>query len=162
MNDDFGAQTALQISPAVYRRLFKPRQKQWIEFVKRRTAAKVFIHCDGAIAEIVPDFIEVGIDVLNPVQTSAAAPANTLTAAEKQAGWRLLFDGQSLAGWHGYAKTGATMAIGPGWKAEDGLLKKLAGQKGGDILRLRYRVLVHPGAGQASALEREWQSFTRN
>jgi uroporphyrinogen decarboxylase len=71
MNDDFGAQTALQISPRIYRELFKPRQRKWIEFVKARTHAKVFIHCDGAIEDILPDFIEIGIDVLNPLQTSA-------------------------------------------------------------------------------------------
>lgn len=71
MNDDFGAQNALQISPQLYREVFKPRHRKWIEFVKARTRAKVFIHCDGAIGEILPDFIEVGIDVLNPIQTSA-------------------------------------------------------------------------------------------
>ena len=71
MNDDFGAQEALQISPRLYRELFKPRQRRWIEFVKARTDAKIFLHCDGAIAEIIPDLIEVGIDILNPLQTSA-------------------------------------------------------------------------------------------
>ena len=71
-SDDFGAQGSLQISPRIYRELFKPRQKKWIEFVKARTKAKVFIHCDGAIEEIIPDFIEIGIDILNPLQTSAA------------------------------------------------------------------------------------------
>ena len=71
LNDDFGAQTALQISPKMYREIFKPRQKRWIEFVKARTRAKIFIHCDGAIREILPDFIEIGIDVLNPLQSSA-------------------------------------------------------------------------------------------
>ena len=71
MNDDFGSQSALQISPRLYREVFKPRQRRWIEFVKARTRAKVFIHCDGAIEEILPDFIEIGIDVLNPLQTSA-------------------------------------------------------------------------------------------
>ncbi|MGA2865540.1 MAG: uroporphyrinogen decarboxylase family protein [Verrucomicrobiota bacterium] len=71
MNDDFGSQSALQISPRLYREVFKPRQRRWIEFVKARTRAKVFIHCDGAIEEILPDFIELGIDVLNPLQTSA-------------------------------------------------------------------------------------------
>lgn len=71
LNDDYGAQSALQIAPEIYRSLFKPRQKRWIEFVKARTQAKVFIHCDGAIEEILPDFIEIGIDILNPLQTSA-------------------------------------------------------------------------------------------
>jgi uroporphyrinogen decarboxylase len=103
LNDDFGAQTALQISPAVYRRLFKPRQKQWIEFVKRRTAAKVFIHCDGAIAEIVPDFIEVGIDVLNPVQTSAAGMDPVRLKREY---------GRDLAFWGGGVETQTTLPFG--------------------------------------------------
>jgi uroporphyrinogen decarboxylase len=71
LNDDFGAQDSLQVSPSLYRSLFKPRQKKWVEFVKARTKAKVFIHCDGAVEEILADFIEIGIDILNPLQTSA-------------------------------------------------------------------------------------------
>ena len=71
MNDDFGAQDSLQIPPSLYRSMFKPRQRKWIEFVKARTKAKVFIHCDGAVEEILSDFIEIGIDILNPLQTSA-------------------------------------------------------------------------------------------
>lgn len=68
----------------------------------------------------------------------SAAPApdlNTLTPEERAAGWVLLFDGQSLAGWRAFAKPGkAPAAIGPGWKAEEGILKKIAGVKGGDIV----------------------------
>ena len=71
MNDDLGAQEALQIPPTLYRAMIKPRQKQWIDFVKARSKAKVFIHCDGAVEELLPDFIEIGIDILNPLQTSA-------------------------------------------------------------------------------------------
>lgn len=50
------------------------------------------------------------------------APANTLTAAEKAAGWTLLFDGKSVAGWHLYQKPGVTT----GWDAKDGMLVKTA------------------------------------
>jgi uroporphyrinogen decarboxylase len=103
MNDDFGAQTALQISPAIYRRIFKPRQKRWIEFVKRRTAAKVFIHCDGAIEEILPDFIDVGIDVLNPVQTSAAG----MDPAKLKRNY-----GRDLVFWGGGVETQTTLPFG--------------------------------------------------
>ena len=71
INDDFGGQDALQISPVLYRDMFKPRQKKWIEFAKARTEAKIFLHCDGAVEELLPDFIEIGIDILNPLQTSA-------------------------------------------------------------------------------------------
>ena len=62
----------------------------------------------------------------------ASSPAS-LTAAEKSAGWRLLFDGHSLAGWRLFSKPAAT-PIGPGWKVEDGILKKVAGIKTGDII----------------------------
>ncbi len=60
---------------------------------------------------------------------------NALTADERAAGWQLLFDGQSLKGWRPYGKpTAGADAIGSGWKVENGLLKKLAGVKGGDII----------------------------
>lgn len=63
--------------------------------------------------------------------TSAVAAANTLTDTEKAAGWKLLFDGQSLAGWRVY---GSQAKPGDGWKAEEGVLKKLKGVRGGDII----------------------------
>ena len=102
-NDDFGAQTALQISPRLYRELFKPRQRQWIEFVKARTRAKVFIHCDGAIEEILPDFIEIGIDVLNPLQTSARG-MDPRRIKERY--------GRNLAFWGGGVETQTTLPFG--------------------------------------------------
>lgn len=57
-----------------------------------------------------------------------AAP-NTLTDAEKAAGWKLLFDGKTTAGWRNYKKD----SIGPGWKVEEGLLVR-AGNGAGDIV----------------------------
>lgn len=103
MNDDFGAQDGLQISPQIYREVFKPRQRRWIECVKAQTAAKVFLHCDGAVEEILPDFIEVGIDVLNPLQTSAKGmdPRKIKT----QYGDRLAF-------WGGGVDTQTTLPFG--------------------------------------------------
>jgi hypothetical protein len=58
---------------------------------------------------------------------SAAAP-NALTAAERAAGWRLLFDGSTTSGWRNYGKQGAA----PGWQAVDGALTRVAG--GGDLI----------------------------
>jgi hypothetical protein len=58
-----------------------------------------------------------------------AVEPNTLTAAEKSAGWKLLFDGHSLEGWRGY-KTGA---VGEGWKVQDGALVLMAA-KAGDLM----------------------------
>lgn len=52
---------------------------------------------------------------------------NTLTPAEKQAGWRLLFDGQTTAGWRGYKME----TMPPGWQASDGALVRVSGGAGG-------------------------------
>jgi hypothetical protein len=63
------------------------------------------------------------------------APINSISPTEKAAGWRLLFDGKSLTGWRPYSKPGSAAApIGAGWHVQDGILKKLAGQTGGDIV----------------------------
>jgi len=103
MNDDFGSQSALLISPRLYREVFKPRQRRWIEFVKARTRAKVFLHCDGAIEEILPDFIEIGIDVLNPLQTSAKG----MDPAQLKRRF-----GHDLAFWGGGVETQTTLPFG--------------------------------------------------
>ena len=62
---------------------------------------------------------------------AADAPLNKLTAAEKKAGWTLLFNGKSLEGWRTYKDGGKP---GPGWKIEDGILKKLRETPAGDIM----------------------------
>src|SRR5436190_1595993 len=58
-----------------------------------------------------------------------AAELNQLSSAEKKDGWKLLFDGHSTEGWRGY---GRDSFPAKGWKVEDGLLKKVAGEQGGD------------------------------
>lgn len=65
------------------------------------------------------------------VTLSRAAEPNQLTAAEKDAGWKLLFNGSDTKGWRGYKK--ATFPA-KGWKVEDGILKKVAGESGGDVI----------------------------
>ncbi len=62
---------------------------------------------------------------------TSAAELNTLTAAERKDGWKLLFDGKSLAGWRTYKEGGK---IGAGWIIEDGILKKQAKIGGGDMM----------------------------
>ena len=75
--DDFGMQTGLLMSPEHYRRFFKPRQRTFIEFVKQRSNAKIFMHNDGAIYTLIPDFIEIGVDILNPVQVECTGMGDT-------------------------------------------------------------------------------------
>jgi uroporphyrinogen decarboxylase len=71
MGDDFGTQNALQISPRLYREVFKPRQKLIYETVRKKSSLRIFLHSCGAIADIIPDLIEIGVEAINPVQTSA-------------------------------------------------------------------------------------------
>lgn len=71
--DDFGGQEHLLISPDYYRVFFKPAQKEINSLIKKRApGSRIFFHSDGAIKKIIPDLIEIGIDILNPVQPSAA------------------------------------------------------------------------------------------
>jgi len=71
--DDLGTQQSLLVSPDMYRQILKPRQKKLLFFIKSKAPkAKIFFHSCGAISEIIPDLIEVGVDILNPVQTNAS------------------------------------------------------------------------------------------
>ncbi len=69
---DFGMQTGTFISPSTYRKLFKPFHKQVNDWIHRQTAWKSFIHSCGSVWALLPDFVEAGFDILNPVQCSAA------------------------------------------------------------------------------------------
>ncbi|MBN1973810.1 MAG: hypothetical protein JW787_09240 [Sedimentisphaerales bacterium] len=69
---DFGTQRGPFISPQAYRDLYKPFQKAINDKIHELTSWKVFMHCCGSIYKLLPDIIEAGFDVLNPVQCSAA------------------------------------------------------------------------------------------
>jgi hypothetical protein len=69
---DFGAQNNCFISPKAFRSLYKPFYKRVNDWIHQNTTWKTFIHSCGAILPIIPDIIEAGFDILNPVQTSAA------------------------------------------------------------------------------------------
>ncbi|NLJ35864.1 MAG: hypothetical protein GX358_06515 [candidate division WS1 bacterium] len=72
MADDLGHQGGPMMSLELYRKYIKPRQKELIAFVRERTDAFMFLHSCGSIRQFLPDFIEVGIDIINPVQPGAA------------------------------------------------------------------------------------------
>jgi uroporphyrinogen decarboxylase len=92
IGDDLGMQTGLLISPRLYRQVLKPIHADYIAFIKERTKAKVFFHTDGDVFDLVEDFIEIGVDILNPIQTSAGKMAN-LEGLKKQYGDRISFCG---------------------------------------------------------------------
>lgn len=70
--DDLGMDTGPFMSPEKYRKLFKPRHSQLCEYVHKNSTMKTYLHSCGSIYKLIPDLIDAGYDILNPVQTSAA------------------------------------------------------------------------------------------
>ncbi|MBN2508064.1 MAG: hypothetical protein JXQ71_15360 [Verrucomicrobia bacterium] len=91
IGDDLAGQAGPLFSPRIYRTLIKPRQKRLVQYIKSRTRAKVWYHSCGSVVSFIPELLDNGIDILNPVQLSAKGmdPA-TLKA---QFGDRLVFWG---------------------------------------------------------------------
>lgn len=75
--------------------------------------------------------IVVAAGLARGAEPAESSPPNTLTAAEQAAGWKLLFDGRTSAGWRGFKKPAFP---DKGWIVEDGVLKKVAGVRGGDLI----------------------------
>ncbi len=69
--DDLGAQYSPLFSPRTYREIVKPLHAELIRYIKSRSRARFFLHSCGAIRDLIPDLIEIGVDCLNPVQVSA-------------------------------------------------------------------------------------------
>ena len=72
LNDDLGTQDAPFLSVGMFRELIMPYYKRGLDWVHQHTEMKVFMHNDGAIFDFIPSLIEMGVDILNPVQTTAA------------------------------------------------------------------------------------------
>jgi uroporphyrinogen decarboxylase len=92
IGDALGMQNSLLMSPKMYREIVKPIHADYISFIKSRTKARLFFHTDGDVFPLIPDFIEMGVDILNPVQTSAGKMSN-LEELKKQFGKNIIFCG---------------------------------------------------------------------
>ena len=74
VQDDFGTQQGPLMSLETYRRFYQPRHRQMFE-VAHRHGAKAMMHSCGAVFDFIPDFIAIGADILDPIQTTAAGMA---------------------------------------------------------------------------------------
>jgi len=76
IGDDVGAQNQLFMSPDMWRRYLKPRMANFISELKMiNPNLKIAYHTDGYVLPLIPEFIEIGIDVLNPIQPACMDPA---------------------------------------------------------------------------------------
>ena len=90
--DDFGAQNGMMISPRLWRSVFKPRFREvFAEMKAANPNIIIAYHCDGAIAPILDDLIEIGLEVFNPVQPNV--PGHEAGALKARFGDRLSFWG---------------------------------------------------------------------
>lgn len=100
---DFGTQRGLFVSVPTYRDLYKPFHKQINDLIHRRSKWNTFIHSCGSVYQLLPDFIDAGFDILNPVQCSAAQMDPVRLKREF---------GRDLVFWGGGVDTQKTMAFG--------------------------------------------------
>jgi len=91
ISDDLGTQTAPYFSLGMYREMIKPKQKQLMAHIKDRSDAKIFYHCDGAISTLIDDLIEIGVDILNPIEPAVKGMDPSLL--KESFGGKLTFHG---------------------------------------------------------------------
>lgn len=72
ISDDMGVQNGTLIKPALYREMVKPFHVRYLKLIKSLTNARVLMHACGSIVDLVEDYIEIGVDALNPMQVQAA------------------------------------------------------------------------------------------
>ena len=92
IGDDLGTQESLLMSPSMYRSILKPVHADLVRFIKNHTDAAVFFHTDGDVFPLIEDLVEIGVDILNPIQTSAGRMSD-LPALKEHWGDRLTFCG---------------------------------------------------------------------
>lgn len=90
--DDLGTQDSTLMAPAVYRRLIKPHQAEVLATIRENTRAKIFFHSCGNVYALIGDLVDIGVDLLNPVQVSAPGLADT-ARLKREFGKRLAFCG---------------------------------------------------------------------
>ena len=98
IGDDLAGQAGPLFRPDFYRRVVKPRQKRLVQYIRSRTKAKIWYHTCGACMTYVPDLIDNGIDIINPVQISAKnmSPQDL----KSKFGGRLVFWGGAIDAQH--------------------------------------------------------------
>jgi uroporphyrinogen decarboxylase len=129
--DDVGSQNKMMISPRMWRKYFKPLMAAFFSELKGiNPDIKIAYHTDGNVEPIIPELIEIGLDVLNPVQPASMDPATL----KKQYGERLCY-------W-GTIDEQQTLPFGTPQDVEDEVLNRLrtVGYDGGLILAPTHHV----------------------
>jgi uroporphyrinogen decarboxylase len=114
--DDLGMTQGPLMPPEIYRKLFKPRHKILCDYVKSHSSMHTFIHSCGSIAQLMPDLIEAGIEIFNPVQTNAAGMDPVFLKREF---------GRDCTFWGGGIETVGTLNSGTPEKIREQVLERM-------------------------------------
>lgn len=114
--DDLGAQNSTIISPSMFRKVFKPYWKKLYDHIRGKTNAKIFMHSCGSIYDLLPDLIEVGVEIINPVQIGAANMNPALIKKEF---------GKDISFWGGGINTQDTLPLGTVQQVKDEVKRNL-------------------------------------
>jgi uroporphyrinogen decarboxylase len=117
IGDDLGMQTGPLISPKMYREVFKPRYKEMYAEFTRGHNAKLYLHSCGSVYRLLSDIIETGVDILNPVQTSAAEMDPVRLKAEF---------GKDLVFWGGGCDTQSILSQGTPQRVREEVMEKVS------------------------------------
>ena len=149
---DFGAQNGPFISPQTYRNLYKPFNKIVNDWVHRHTTWKTFTHCCGSVRALLPDFVEAGFDILNPVQTSAAR----MDPAELKKTF-----GDSLVFWGGGVDTQRTLPFGTPEQVREEVRHRIEvfGAGGGFIFNPVHNVQARTPVENILAMYEAWREY---
>lgn len=130
---DFGAQESLFISPHAYRELYFPFHRRINDWLHRNTSWKTFIHSCGSVVQLIPDFIEAGFDILNPVQTGAAGMDPKVL--KERFGERIVF-------WGGGVDTQSTLPFGTPEQVREEVRERVRifGRNGGFVFAAIHNV----------------------
>ena len=114
--EDLGTQDRALVSPELYRKMIKPHQKKLFSFAKLKCDAYLLLHSDGAIAPLIPDLIDMGVDALNPVQVSAAGMDTKELKREF---------GQDISFWGGGCDTQSVLPFGTPEEVADEVKRRI-------------------------------------
>ena len=142
---DFGTQQSTFCSVAVFRELYMPYYKRINDWVHRHTAWKTFKHSCGAVATLIPAFIESGFDILNPVQVSAAG-MDARNLKEKF--------GRDIVFWGGGVDTQKTLAFGTPEEVRAEVLERcgIFGRDGGFVFNSVHNIQANVPVGNIAAM----------
>ena len=134
--DDLGMQSGPQISPDMYRSIFKPRHKRMWRRAKELAPVKVMLHSCGGIRELLPDLIDAGLDTVNPVQITCAGM--------DAAGLKKDF-GRDIVFWGGGCDTREVLPYGTPASIRDHVRRQvdILGKGGGFVFQQVHNILAN-------------------